>query len=389
MKAALTIMERQLSEACDRFAPRGWKGYNWLQLSDTVISKERAAHGLSGATRERARQVRAIIEKKLKESARTRALLRMRRGSRLKLKPLGPNGWHQPTSHLHVLKLLLEWRDTEPAVLAEMNINEIVARLKKHKVRCQAAWVLPKLREEQIVFKDTKGGSTATYPWQLISPLEWYLLSDVELGAKIGCNNVSVVAQYRERHNKLKKYNNTPLTILRRYLRHLPPQDRFSIVRRWLQGRTHGVVVLAAKEINLADRKHAAAIDMLDVVQLAADRADARVERFQRDKKVDKKVMAQRSAQRLLKVANRKVANAQKRVEQRLRELGEIRSRLPRAMTAFIELMQKKFPTEDQMSWFPVDVVQVARKAPTESGKERRGKERHQRHQTQGVLVTS
>ena len=58
----------RLATAIEKVTPEGWEGHDWLEESDTAIAMARAAHGKPGATRERCRQVRRLIESRLEEA---------------------------------------------------------------------------------------------------------------------------------------------------------------------------------------------------------------------------------------------------------------------------------------------------------------------------------
>jgi len=338
---------------CDGLAPKGWAGINWLETSDTAIAMARAKAKLSGCTRERVRQVRAQIAKGLRASPAHSQLLRslvvglhlesekeraMLRG----LSDLQPVTWHKaiknPPSTDRILAL-------EPGEVAGMTAYQVAK-----KVRCQEQWAATVLRENGLVFRDIAKSRGTKYPWQSIAPLEWYLLSDAELAAKVGCSNVSVVAQYRDRHGGISKYHNPGLTIVRRYLMGHSAKRRLAVVRGFVNGDMAPLRDAVSKECRLLDPKIKRAERLLRTsVRIQGQMAD-RVARLQK--------ASAPGASKKLRVAIRRLDDTDHRVSVGVARLDKWRvaSRLPeealaQALKEFVVAMRGAFPTVAE--WFP------------------------------------
>ena len=243
--------EATLLQRIDRVAPAGWAGINWLRMNDTEIAIERARNGLAGKTRERARQVRNWIAALLKPNEAKAAVEEciaagqvpedkvalVRRGA----KDLMPIDWHKSVTNPPSAQRILMLPRNEVALMTAAQVAE--------KAQCLEPWAVQVLRKNNIPFMDVADMAGTKYHWEIIAPLEWFLLSDGEIGAKVGCRNVSVVAQYRERHG-IFKYGNTALTTVRRYLMKHAADFRMRIMAQHLQGKLN--LILAERELELA-----------------------------------------------------------------------------------------------------------------------------------------
>ena len=254
--------------AIDRVAPKGWTGINWIRTSDTAIALSRERAGLPGKTRERVRQVREAIAGALKpvQIQMLRDVVEqciaageipvdkvrdLRRG----VKELRPIDWHKPVTNPPSVQRILMLPRNE---VASMTAAQVAA-----KVRCLEPWAAQVLRKNQVPFLDVAEQAGTKYPWQTVAPLEWFLLSDAEIGAKVECANVSVVAQYRERHGGVRKYGNPALTIVRRNLMHYPADFRFRAVQKHLAGQPQ------AMPLDKAEGLHGALTALVKLVEKA------------------------------------------------------------------------------------------------------------------------
>ena len=163
----------------------------------------------------------------------------LRRG----VKELRPIDWHKPVTNLPSMQRILMLPRNE---VAGMTAAQVAA-----KVRCLEPWAAQVLRKNSVPFLDVAEQAGTKYPWQTVAPLEWFLLSDAEIGAKVGCVNVSVVAQYRERHG-VRKYGNPALTIVRRNLMHFPADFRFRAVQKHLASQPQVLVLEDAEGLKVA-----------------------------------------------------------------------------------------------------------------------------------------
>ena len=228
-------------------------------MSDTAIALSREKAGLPGRTRERVRQVREGIAGDLKPQH--LKLLRevvaqaiaagdvaadkvrdLRRG----VKELRPIDWHKPVTNPPSVQRILMLPRNEVACMTAAQVAGAV--------KCLEPWAAQVLRKNSIAFLDVAEQAGTKYPWQTIVPLEWFLLSDGEIGAKVGCVNVSVVAQYRKRHGKVRKYGSPMLTLVRRNLMKYPADFRFRAVAKHLAGNLQIAPLDKAKGLKAALR---------------------------------------------------------------------------------------------------------------------------------------
>ena len=234
-------------------------------MNDTEIAIERARNGLAGKTRERARQVRNWIAALLKPNEAKAAVEEciaagqvpedkvalVRRGA----KDLMPIDWHKSVTNPPSAQRILMLPRNEVALMTAAQVAE--------KARCLEPWAVQVLRKNNVPFMDVAEQAGTKYPWQTVAPLEWFLLSDAEIGAKVECANVSVVAQYRERHGGVRKYGNPALTIVRRNLMHYPADFRFRDVQKHLAGQPQ------AMPLDKAEGLHGALTALVKLVEKA------------------------------------------------------------------------------------------------------------------------
>lgn len=369
MKTNGSKIEKKLLAACDKLAPSGWTGINWVRNSDTAIAIARAKAELPGQTRERVRQVREIVAgglksadiallKRLVEQHISENNLDVKKSKELLagVHQLRPLAWHQPVTRPPSAQRIL--------ALPREEVAKMTAEQVAKKVDCLEPWAAQVLRKNSIPFVDVREETGTRYPWKKVAPLEWYLLNDGEIGRKVGCHNVSVVAQYRIRKHsssqgggKIPKYKNPALTVIRRHFLGLPAARRFELVKEYLSGDQSGLDQLISKECKFLEGKldHArtilkdvrlqveAAVDRLKFVEKRApDAVDARI--------AQKHV---RAAKRRLAVAERKALHAEARVRKAELAMLDLRHELPGALRDLIAEIRINFVDVAEADWFP------------------------------------
>jgi hypothetical protein len=215
---------KNLQMEIDKLVPKTWEGINWLEVTDSVLARQRAVAGLPGATRERCRQVRRMIEEGLRSDPSTAKLLGVN--------GLKPANWHRmaatQAAEQRVLDLYLPDVRRARYAAGKKDVEEMTPAQIGREVKSSAAWVSNLLRREGKKYRC--GG--LKYRWDLVAPVEWYVLTDAEVGKKAGCHNISVVAQYRSRHGFAGKQN-PAVRLLNQKLRGYEG-DRLTEVKRLL-----------------------------------------------------------------------------------------------------------------------------------------------------------
>lgn len=224
---------KTLKEMIEDVAPIGWRDIDWLHRTDSSLARERAAAGLPGATRERCRQVRRTIEGLV--------LAKYGRAARKYLvNGLRPVNWHKMGRTTENEARLLELY--EPGVRAmrlrqgKKDVAEMTPQEIGKEVGIKASWVSAFLRKRGLEYR----GGGVIYHWSKVAPAEWYLLTDAEIGLKVGCANISVVAQYRDRPHrdmpmgKIAKASNQAVRTLRRVIGGLSAENRIRVVKDWM-----------------------------------------------------------------------------------------------------------------------------------------------------------